>query len=360
MKKVVFLFVLLLLPIKVEAISASSAIVMDLKSDRIYYEKNIHEERLIASITKIMTCIVSIENADINEKVTVGEEVLKAYGSAIYIEIGEELSLKDLLLGLMLRSGNDAAVVIAKTVAGNMANFANLMNAKAAEIGMHNTHFYNAHGLEEENGEGNTSTAYDMALLTKYAYQNKTFREIFGTKKVTVKSNKKTYSWTSKNKLIHRFDYITGGKTGFTEKARRTLVTTASQDNIDLVVVTLNDPNDFQDHIALYNDVFENYTAKLVLNKAKFKIKQDDYYQDYKLYIKNDVYIPVQGDEVNNLKINYVLTKVKKPNDGEQVGKAEIYLKDKKIAEENIYIAVSKTKTKLSWWQKIIRWFQQW
>lgn len=358
MKKVVFLLFIFLLPLNVEAISASSAIVMDLNSDRIYYENNINEERLIASITKIMTCIVTIENADINKEVTVGDEVLKAYGSAIYIEIGEKLTLKDLLYGLMLRSGNDAAVVIAKNVAGSMENFAYLMNEAASNIGMKHTKFYNAHGLEENNGVGNTSTAYDMALLTKYAMQNKTFREIFGTKKRIVKSSTKTYSWTSKNKLIHRYDYITGGKTGFTEKARRTLVTTAAKDNIELVVVTLNDPNDFQDHITLYNSVFDKYEAYKVLSKDNFKIKKDKYFQDYELYIKNDVYIPVTEKEKKNLSINYVLTKNKNVLDGEVVGKAEIKLKDKVIRKENIYVNVPKEKVKLNWWQKFIRWFK--
>ena len=193
-----------------------------------------------------MTAIVTIEYADLDKNVEVGDEILEAYGSAIYIELGEKLTLRDLLYGLMLRSGNDAAVVIAKNVAGSMDNFAMMMNEMASKIGMKNTYFYNAHGLEEEDGSGNTSTAYDMALLTKYAMTNSEFRKIFGTKKYTVKSNYKTYTWVSKNKLIHDYDFITGGKTGFTEKARRTLVTTGSNNNINLVVVTLNDPNDFR------------------------------------------------------------------------------------------------------------------
>ena len=130
-----------------------------------------------------MTAIVTIEYADLDTVVTVGEEVLSAYGSAIYIEVGEKLTLRDLLYGLMLRSGNDAAVVIATNVAGSMENFSLLMNEMASKIGMNDTYFYTAHGLEENSGEGNTSTAYDMALLTKYAMNNKTFREIFGTKK---------------------------------------------------------------------------------------------------------------------------------------------------------------------------------
>ena len=141
---------------------------MDLDNGRVLHENNIHEARLIASISKIMTTIVAIEYGDLDEVVEVGEEILEAYGSAIYIELGEKLTLRDLLYGLMLRSGNDAAVVIARNVAGSMENFAMLMNDTAAKIGMSDTYFYNAHGLEEKSGEGNTSSAYDMALLTKY------------------------------------------------------------------------------------------------------------------------------------------------------------------------------------------------
>ena len=188
MKKLIFLL-FLLFPLKVGAISASSSIVMDLDNGRILYQNNIHDERLIASITKIMTAVVTIEYADLDKIVEVGDEILEAYGSAIYIELGEKLTLRDLLYGLMLRSGNDAAVVIAKNVAGSMDNFAMMMNEMASKIGMKNTYFYNAHGLEEEDGSGNTSTAYDMALLTKYAMTNSEFRKIFGTRKYTVKTN---------------------------------------------------------------------------------------------------------------------------------------------------------------------------
>lgn len=358
MKKVVLFLLILLIPFNMKAISAASAIVMDLNNNRIYYENNINDKRLIASITKIMTAIVTIENADLDKQITVGEEVLKAYGSAIYIEMGEKLTLKDLLLGLMLRSGNDAAVVIANAVAGNMENFAYLMNQTANKIGMKNTFFYNAHGLEEENGKGNISTAYDMALLTKYAYQNKDFKKIFGTKKAVVKSNTKTYSWTNKNKLIHRYDFITGGKTGFTQKARRTLVTTAEKDNMALVIVTLNDPNDFQDHISLYEKVFEAYQAELVLPKNNFKIQGDNYYQKYQLYINNDVYVPIKENEKKYLKINYILTKNNKPLDGDKVGKAQILLKNKVIDEEDIFIKIPQEKSKKNWWQKFLGWFK--
>ena len=358
MKKLIFLL-LMLFPIKVLAISASSSIVMDLDNGRILHANNIHDERLIASITKIMTAIVTIECADLDTVVTVGEEVLSAYGSAIYIEVGEKLTLRDLLYGLMLRSGNDAAVVIATNVAGSMENFSLLMNEMASKIGMNDTYFYNAHGLEEDSGEGNTSTAYDMALLTKYAMDNATFREIFGAKNYRVKTNYKTYSWTSKNKLIHNYDFITGGKTGYTEKARRTLVTTGSNNNINLVIVTLNDGNDFQDHITLYEEIFRNYEAVKVIDKEKFEVKEDSEYSDDTLYVMEDIYVPVTNSEKSNLRIEYELYKDNEYIDGDKVGVVKIYLKDDLVREESIYVLVEDdNEENLSWWEKLLRWLK--
>mgnify|MGYP003182934880 FL=1 len=151
MKKLLIL-VFVLIPWRVYAIGASSYIVMDASSNRVLEGSNIGEERLIASTTKIMTAIVAIENKSLDEKVVVSKEVLKAYGSNIYIEVGEELTLKDLLYGLMLRSGNDAAIEIARVVAGDMDNMAKLMNEKAKALNMTNTLFINASGLENEEG----------------------------------------------------------------------------------------------------------------------------------------------------------------------------------------------------------------
>lgn len=358
MKKLIFLL-FLLFPINVLAISASSSIVMDLDNGRILHANNIHDERLIASITKIMTAIVTIEYADLDTVVTVGEEVLSAYGSAIYIEVGEKLTLRDLLYGLMLRSGNDAAVVIAINVAGSMDNFAMFMNEMANKIGMDDTYFYNAHGLEEDDGEGNTSTAYDMAILTKYAMNNETFREIFGAKEYKVKTNYKTYLWISKNKLIHNYDFITGGKTGYTEKARRTLVTTGSSNNINLVIVTLNDSNDFADHLTLYEEIFRNYEAVKIIDKNNFKVDEDTEYSNDTLYVTEDIYVPVTGSEKKNLKIKYELYKNNEYIDGDKVGVVKIYLEDDLIREENIYVLVEDDNKKdLSWWEKFLRWIK--
>lgn len=264
MKKIVIALILFIVfPANIFAISASKAIVMDLNSGRVLYDLNKDEPQLIASISKIMTCLIAIMYSDLNKTVVVDEDVLKSYGSSVYLEVGEEIKLLDLLYGLMLRSGNDAATQVAKSVAGTEEAFVYLMNEYANTIGMKNTHFVNPHGLDS-NGIGNTSTAYDMALLTKVAMQNETFARIFGTRSYTAESNLKTYNWEGKNKLFSMYEYTTGGKTGYTEAANRTLVTTASRDNKNLVVVTLNDGNDFNDHKSLYETYFSMYDLSLI------------------------------------------------------------------------------------------------
>lgn len=359
MKLILFLLILLL-PISVDAISAKSAIVMDQNSNRILYSNNINEKMLIASTTKIMTALIAINYGDLEKIVEVDEEVLKAYGSAIYIEVGEKIKLKDLLYGLMLRSGNDAAIVIAKEVAGSMEKFVYLMNQLAMDIGMKNTIFINNHGLEDDNGNGNLSTAYDMAILMKYAMKNNTFKEISGTKNYKVTTNYKTYSWTNKNKILHSNDFVTGGKTGYTMKARRTLVTTASKDNVDLVIVTLNDSNDFKDHISLYNKYFEMYHAEKVLDKNNFYIENDYYDSKIKFIIKNDYYALVKADEKEKIKIKYDILKNKNVSSGEWIGTAKIYLGKELLHEENIFVEInkSKNKTKKSLWEIIKGWFK--
>ena len=195
--------------------------VMDNDSGRILYENNSNERRLIASTTKIMTCILVLENSDLSKKITVGDEILKVYGTNIYVEVGEILTIKDLLYGLMLRSGNDAAIVLANNIFNSEDEFIHKMNDKAKEIGMNNTVFNNPHGLDEETK--NYSTAYDMALLAKYAYKNKMYRNIISTKKYNTKSNLKSYEWYNRVELINSYKYSLGGKNGYTPKAGKTL-----------------------------------------------------------------------------------------------------------------------------------------
>lgn len=362
MKKIIVLFLLLVIfPLKVNAISASKAIVMDLNSGRVLYDLNKDEPQLIASITKIMTCLIAINYSDLNKIVVVDEDILQAYGSSVYLEVGEEIKLLDLLYGLMLRSGNDAAIAVANAVAGSTEAFVYLMNEYAAAIGMENTTFVNPHGLDS-NGIGNTSTAYDMALLTKVAMQNETFREIFGTQEYTATSSLKTYNWEGKNKLFSMYEYTTGGKTGYTEAANRTLVTTASKDNKNLVVVTLNDSNDFNDHKSLYETYFAIYDSVLVLDQANFTI-DDTYYNNVEFYIKSDYYALVTEEEKANLKLNITLYKYDDLYDGIKIGEAKVMLEDTLLHTESIYAKVieeEKEEEEEGFFAKILRWFSSW
>jgi len=358
MKKIILL-VVLLLPLKVYSISASSVVAMDLNNGRVLYGYNLDEKKLIASTTKIMTAIIAIENSDIEKLVEVSDVIYKAYGSAIYIEKGEKISIKDLLYGLMLRSGNDAALVIAEAVSGSKEEFVYLMNEYANNLNMNNTHFYNPHGLEENNGNANKSTARDMAKLTKYAMENETFKTIFKTKNYTTKTNYKTYSWHNKNKLLS-LDYITGGKTGYTELARRTLVTTGSKDGIDVVVVTLNDPNDWSDHKTIYQEIFKKYRSYEIIKKEDFEIKEDTYYKDDYLYIKNNYNMTLTEKELKKLKLNFNLLKLKNYVDDTLVGYVEVKLNNNIYHKEPIYVELKKEDKNLSWWQKFQRWLNKW
>lgn len=357
MKKilVVVLLLILIIPIRVVAStsSASSYVLMDQTTNRVLQSKDMHSKRLIASITKIMTCLLAIESGKTEDVVVVDDSIKKAYGSGIYIEIGEEIKLKDLLYGLMLRSGNDAAEMIANYVGGSTSEFVNKMNAKAKKLGMKDTTFYNPSGLPTP--RGNYSSTYDMALLTSYAMQQELYRTIVSTKKYKVTTNKKTYIWHNKNKLL-KYDYITGGKTGFTEESGRTLVSTGTINNINLVVVTIRDSDDWNTHLELYNYAKDNYISYKVLNKAKFKVYNDTYYKNSTFYIKNDVYIPLKKDEKRKLISHIVLDKIDNYKTNDRVGVDKIYLNNNLLYQEDIYIIKEKNKTK-NIFTKIKEWY---
>lgn len=360
MKKIIVLILLIFLitPCKAKSlsISASSSILMDTDSNRILYSKNVHKIQSVASISKIMTAIIAIESGKLNDKVTIGDEIKKSYGSGIYIKQGEVLTLRDLVYGLMLRSGNDAALSIANYVSNDTESFVKLMNKKANELRMNDTVFNNPSGLDEE--KGNYSSSYDMALLMSYAIKNKEFKKITSTKKYTLKTNKNTYVWNNKNKLLNKYKYATGGKTGFTKIAKRTLVTTASKNNMNLVVVTLNDGDDWNDHIKLFNYGFDNYKNYKVLDKNKFNVENENYYKD-KLYIKHDYYYPISKEESDEFIIKMNIEKKIKYKDSDNVGNAQIYFNNRLIHSEKIYIKKLKQKKNSSFFKKISEWIKK-
>lgn len=240
------------------AVSAKAAILVHADSGRVLYEKNADEHMLIASTTKIMTAIVVLENCELDDIVEVDSRSAGIEGSSMYLEAGESYTVEDLLYGLLLVSGNDAATALALHVAGSMESFAELMNAKAEELGMTESSFRNAHGLDEE---GHYSTARDMASLAIYCMQNEDFARIAGTVSHTVGEQ----TLVNHNRLLREYEGCLGLKTGYTIAAGRTLVTCAERDGARYVCVTLNDPDDWDDHKSLYDWAFANYSFAEVI-----------------------------------------------------------------------------------------------
>ena len=347
MKKIILLILLIasLNPINVMGLSLScrSCVLMDTDSGRVLYEKDKDNPRLIASITKIMTAILAIESGRLEEEVNIGQEILTMYGSNIYIELGEKMKLLDLIYGLMLRSGNDAAIAIATFIGGKEESFVELMNKKAREIGMTNTIFNNSHGLDEVTQ--NKSTAYDMALLSSYASKNETYMKIVGTKKYSVQTNKKSYLWNNRNKLLSLYQYATGGKTGYTPDAGRTLVTNAKKNDLNLTAVTLNDGNEYISHETMYNYGFENFKNYKILDKNKFKI--DTTYYPNKIYIKEDFIYPLTEIEKENVKVLVKINKLNNFKNNDKVGEVIVNLNNNEIHKQDVYIKIKEKEKKI-------------
>lgn len=273
-----------------------SYIVMDALFNKVIEGKNINEVRSVASVSKIMSAIVAIENGDLNKEVIISKEDIDTYGSSIYLKEGDKISLLDLIYGLMLRSGNDASIAIARAVSGSVESFVILMNEKAKEIGMVNSIFTNPSGLDI-NEEGNLSTSYDLALLMSYAIKNEMFLKISGTKEY--KSDKGV--WSNKNKLLRNYKNTIAGKTGFTYKAKRTLVSAAKEGESVFVVVTLDCGNDFNFHKFLYERNFSKYKTVKALDEG------DNYIEEYKIKCDKNIYALIEKDNVNDYIIEHEL-----------------------------------------------------
>lgn len=263
MRRVTALFltmILLTVPamaVETVSTSASAAILMDSESGRVLYDYNADQQRPIASITKLMTALVAVELCpDLSTEVTVRQEWTGAEGSSMYLKPGEKLTMEALLYGLLLSSGNDAALAIAGSCCETVEDFVARMNETAAKLGMTNTHFANPNGLDDPE---HYSTARDMALLARAVLEQETLRRITGTRTITIAER----YLANHNKLLWRYEGCTGLKTGYTDEAGRTLVSSAQRDGQELIAVTLNDPNDWADHAALFDYGFSAYPRTL-------------------------------------------------------------------------------------------------
>ena len=243
-------------------VSAHSFVLIDAGSGTVLAQQNANEQMLVASTTKIMTAIVVLQHAQIDEMVTVDPQAVGIEGSSMYLRPGEELTVGDLLYGLMLSSGNDAATALAYHVAGGVEEFAQLMNQQAQALSMKNSHFQNPHGLDADK---HYSTALDLALLTAFALENEDFLRIASTRNVQAAGR----SLVNHNKLLWRYQDAIGVKTGYTRAAGRSLVGAAQRDETRLIVVTLSAPNDWSDHAALFDWGFSNFQYHAIVTEGE-------------------------------------------------------------------------------------------
>ncbi len=252
--------------------SAQSAILIEAESGQIVYEKDSQTRRGMASTTKIMTAIVAIENCDTHKQVKISDSAVGVEGSSIYLQKGETLTMEQLLYALMLQSANDAATAIAVEVSGSIDSFAELMNKKAEEIGLCNTHFTNPHGLFDEN---HYTTAYDLAQITRYAMKNDFFKTLVSTKRATIplKQAEGTRVLLNHNKLLKIYDGAIGVKTGFTKKTGRCLVSAAEKNGVTLIAVTLNASDDWNDHKKMLDYGFERVFCKSLAEQGSLSYK---------------------------------------------------------------------------------------
>lgn len=253
-------------PPAIETHAKASALI-DVASGRLLYSEDGDTPMRIASLTKIMTAIVAIEHSKLSSTVKTGKRAVGREGSSIYLRLGEEMKLLDMLYGLMLRSGNDAATAIAEHVGGSEEGFVALMNEKAAYLGLSHTQFMNPHGLDVD---GHYSTANDLAKLTAYALKNPVFAKIVSTQVKTAPNPNDPwdYKWKNKNKMLRMYEGADGVKTGYTKKALRCLVSSATRNGQQLAAVTLNDSNDWNDHMKLLDWGFNHYKLANLIDKG--------------------------------------------------------------------------------------------
>lgn len=329
----------LLVPLDTFALvtNAKSAVLYQPDLNRVLYSENMEQKLPMASTTKIATAITVIENCNLDETVTVSEEASLTEGSSIWLEKGERMSVEDLLYGLMLSSGNDAAVALCQHLEDKGVNFIELMNNTAKKAGAYNTNFENPNGLDSEN---HYTTAYDLARITAYAMKNDTFRKIVSTKKKSISWENSKYNrvLNNHNKLLKMYKWCTGVKTGYTKKDGRCLVSSAMKNGNELIAVTLNDPDDWNDHINMLNYGFDQLTENFTIkDDVKFDKIKVNYGKKEKIGVKykNSISFNIKPDD--EITTETVVMRVIAPvKVGEKVGFTRVYINGVESAEVDI------------------------
>lgn len=335
-------------------IVGQAGLVMDVLTGKVLYEKNAHSPFEPASTTKIMTAILALEKGNLSDIVVTSEEPPRVDGSRIYLEEGEKLTLEQMLYGMILNSGNDAAVAIAEHIGGDIESFVKMMNAKAREIGAYHTTFVNPSGLPDE---GHLTTAYDLALISRYALLNlPEFRKIVSTK--TLEIPWQAEEWDRQlinlNKLLWNYEGADGVKTGYTSTAGRTLVASATRDGWQLISVVLkSDANIWSDSMALLDYGFENFEIKNLVGKNSDVAEEDVKYGDpVKLVTKDGLTSVVKKNDLPISKKLVINQDIKAPvSKGEVLGQLIFYQGEEQLGSVNL-IAANDVKRKIHtfWW----------
>lgn len=321
-------------------VSAQTAILIETNSGEALYEKNAEEKAYPASVTKVMTALLAIENGDLDKMVKVSQKAVGVEGSSIYLEKGEKITLRDLIYGLMLRSGNDAAIAISEEIGGSTENFVMMMNKRAKEMGALNTNFMNPNGLHDPE---HYTTAKDMAIISKAAMENSEFKQVAETKSwVTDRGEGKYNYFYNKNKVVYQYDGGTGIKIGYTKAAGRTLVASSERDGMELICVVMNAPDWFQDTYKLMDYAYNQYENSTIIDGQR-PIKSVKILNGNKDFVligaKDDILCPIKRESESKISIEYVLTGDKKApiNRWQEAGHLKIYVNDNYLFSKPLY-----------------------
>lgn len=340
--------------ITVPKTNSRSCVVIDRISNTILYGKDEHAQKKMASTTKIMTALVIVENCNLNETITISKKAASTGGSRLGLKAGDKITILDLLYGLMLRSGNDAAVALAEYYGKDVPGFAEKMNIKAKELNLKNTHFETPHGLDSD---GHYTTAYELAILTNYALKNPIFAKIVGTKNYTITINGYPKALSNTNELLGNFDGIYGVKTGFTNGANRCLVTACKRNDLDIICVVLGaDTKKFRttDSIKLINYIFQNFELVNIQKCIDDEFKQWKNIHEKHFFINKGIssnldiqmekldypVIPIRKDLKNSIEtsINCKTIFEAPVYNNTEIGNIKISILDNEIANKKIYI----------------------
>ena len=346
------------------SLSAESAVLIEANGGNILCEKNAHSRMAMASTTKIMTALVAAEKGDLDRVVSVSAEAVGVEGSSIYLYAGERITLGDLLSAMLLESANDAAAAIAIEIGGSIEGFCEMMNDKAAELGLTDTHFTNPHGLFDEN---HYTTAYELAIIAREAMKNETIRDTVATRKLIIEpvvGNVRTLY--NHNKMLAMYEGANGIKTGFTKKSGRCLIGSAERDGLLLISVTLNAPDDWSDHRSLFNFGFENFSSINLASRKTTCYMQDimgGNEQKLPLLYEDDVFVTLEkssGQQVKMIVETFNRYEVAPIYEGKTFGRAVWLLDGEEIAEVALISALSveREKTNGSLFSKIINLFK--